>query len=146
MGLHSARWRVHCSAVDDVSLIEPSLRWLTGEGCEVNSEKGKSWHGSEQTIIETSVSGRKASSHALSRMGKESLQQLLDEGVSSRLDADKVLHIRISLAELVCGEVSLVREGNGEPTVKGRFKVESYPGQEIESVTIELIHELIVNA
>ena len=146
MGLHSARWRVHCSAVDDVSLIEQSLRWLTGEGCEVNSEKGKSWHGSEQPIIETSVSGRKASSHALSRLGKESLQQLLDEGISSRLDADKVLHIRISLAELVCGEVSLVREGNGEPTVKGRFKVESYPGQEIESVTIELIHELIVNA
>ena len=146
MGLHSARWRVHCSAVDEVSLIEQSLRWLTGEGCEVNSEKGKSWHGSEQTIIETSVSGRKASLHALSRLGKESLQQLLDEGISSRLDADKVLHIRISLAELVCGEVSLVREGNGEPTVKGRFKVESYPGQEIESVTIELIHELIVNA
>ena len=146
MGLHSARWRVHCSAVDDVSLIEQSLRWLTGEGCEVNSEKGKSWHGSEQTIIETSVSGRKASSHALSRMGKESLQQLLDEGVSSRLDADKVLHIRISLADIVGGDGSLVREGNGEPTVKGRFKVESYPGQEIESVTIELIHELIVNA
>ena len=146
MGLHSARWRVHCSAVDEVSLIEQSLRWLTGEGCEVNLEKGKSWHGSEQTIIETSVSGRKASSHALSRLGKESLQQLLDEGVSSRLDAAKVLHLRISLAELVCGEVSLVREGNGEPTVKGRFKVESYPGQEIESVTIELIHELIVNA
>ncbi len=146
MGLHSARWRVHCSAVDDVSLIEQSLRWLTGQACEVNLEKGKSWHGSEQTIIETSVSGRKASSHALSRLGKESLQQLLDEGVSSRLDADKVLHIRISLAELVCGEVSLVREGNVEPTVKGRFKVESYPGQEIETVTIELIHELIVNA
>ena len=112
MGLHSARWRVHCSAVDDVSLIEQSLRWLTGQACEVNLEKGKSWHGSEQTIIETSVSGRKASSHALSRLGKEGLQQLLDEGVSSRLDADKVLHIRISLAELVCGEVSLVREGN----------------------------------
>ena len=146
MGLHSARWRVHCSAVDDVPLIEQSLRWLTGGGCEVNLEKGKSWHGSEQTIIETSVSGRKASSHALSRLGKEGLQQLLDEGVSSRLDADKVLHIRISLAELVCGEVSLVGEGNSEPTVKGRFKVESYPGQEIESVTIELIHELIVNA
>ena len=146
MGLHSARWRVHCSAVDDVSLIEQSLRWLTGGGCEVNLEKGKSLHGSEQTIIETSVSGRKASSNALSRLGKEGLQQLLDEGVSSRLDAAKVLHIRISLAELVCGEVSLVGEGNGEPTVKGRFKVESYPGQEIESVTIELIHELIVNA
>ena len=146
MGLHSARWRVHCSAGDEVSLIEQSLRWLTGEGCEVNSEKGKSWHGSEQTIIETSVSGRKASSHALSRLGKESLHQLLDEGVSSRLAADKVLHIRISLAELVCEEVSLVIEGNDEPTVKGRFKVESYPGQDIESVTIELIHELIVNA
>ena len=122
------------------------IRDRTGGGCEVNLEKGKSLHGSEQTIIETSVSGRKASSNALSRLGKEGLQQLLDEGVSSRLDAAKVLHIRISLAELVCGEVSLVGGGNGEPTVKGRFKVESYPGQEIESVTIELIHELIVNA
>tara|TARA_B100000029_G_scaffold313729_2_gene306174 strand:- start:1152 stop:1592 length:441 start_codon:yes stop_codon:yes gene_type:complete len=146
MALHSARWRVHASAVDDVSLIEQSLCWLTGEGCEVNLEKGKSWHGSEQTIIETGVSGRKKSAHALSRLGKEGLQQLLDQGVSSRIDEDKVLHIRISLSKLVCGEISLVGEGKSEPTVKGRFKVESYPGQDVETVTIELIHELILEA
>ena len=146
MGLHSARWRVHASAVDDVPLIEKSLCWLTGEGCEVNLEKGKSWHGSEQTIIETSVAGRKISTHALSRLGKEGLQKLIDQGVSGRLDDDKVLHIRISLAKLVCGEVSLVGEEYGEPTAKGRFKVESYPGQDVESVTIELINELIVKA
>ena len=146
MGLHSARWRVHASAVDDVALIEQSLCWLTGEGCKVNLEKGKSWHGSEQTIIEASVSGRKASTNALSRLGKICLQQLADEGVSIRLDSDKVLHVRISLADLVCGKVSLVSETNGEATAKGRFKVESYPGQSVESVTADLIHELISRA
>ena len=137
MGLHSARWRVHASAVDDVALIEQSLCWLTGDGCKVILE---------QTIIEASVSGRRASTNALSRLGKIGLQQLADEGVSSRLDSDKVLHVRISLADLVCGKVSLVSETNGEATVKGRFKVESYPGQSVESVTLDLIHELISRA
>ncbi len=146
MGLHSARWRVHASAVDDVPLIEQSLNWLTGEDCEVDLEKGKSWHGSEQTIIEAKVSGRKASTNALSRLGKESLQQLVDEGISSRLDAEKVLHVRISLADLVCGEVSLVDDANREVSVKGRFKIESYPGQDVESVAAKLIHELIEKA
>ena len=146
MGLHSARWRVHASAVDDVALIEKSLVWLAGESCEINLERGKSWHGSEQTIVEAIVSGRKTSANALSRMSKESLQQLADEGVSSKLDGDKILHIRISLADLVCGEVSLVGEGNDEVTVKGRFKVESYPGQDVETVATELIHELIEKA
>jgi len=146
MGLHSARWRVHASAVDDVSLIEQGLRWLTGEGCEVNMEKGKSWHGSEQTIIEASISGRKASAYSLSRLGGEGLRNLLENGISNRLDEDKVLHIRISLAELVCGEVTIVSDDSSEATAKGRFKVESYPGQEVESVATGLIHELIEKA
>ena len=146
MGLHSARWRVHASAVDDITLIEQSLNWLTGEDCEIILEKGKSWHGSEQTIIEASVSGRKASSDALSRLGKGGLQKLADGGLSSRLDADKVLHVRISLADLVCGEVSVVGEDDSQATAKGRFKVESYPGQDVESVATELIHELMEKA
>ena len=146
MGLHSARWRVHASAVDDVSLIEQGLRWLTGEGCEVNMEKGKSWHGSEQTIIETSISGRKASAFALSRLGEEGLRYVLENGISNRLDEDKFLHIRISLAELVCGEVTVVSDDSSEATAKGRFKVESYPGQEVGAVVTRLIHELIEKA
>tara|TARA_B100000427_G_scaffold200075_1_gene166337 strand:- start:168 stop:605 length:438 start_codon:yes stop_codon:yes gene_type:complete len=144
MGLHSARWRVHASAVDDVILIQESLVWLTGDNCEIILEKGKSWHGSEQTIIEASVSGRKASMKALSKLGKDSLQELMDD-ISSRLDSDKVLHVRISLPDLVRGKVSLVTEGNDESTAKGRFKVESYPGQDVESVTTKLFHELIAN-
>ncbi|MFL2493166.1 MAG: RNA-binding domain-containing protein [Candidatus Thalassarchaeum sp.] len=146
MGLHSARWRVHASAVDDVPLIEQGLRWLTGEGCEVNVERGKSWHGSEQTIIEASISGRKASIYALSRLGEEGLRHLLENGITNRLDEDKVLHIRISLAELVCGEVTVVDDDSSEAAAKGRFKVESYPGQEVGSIATELIHELIEKA
>ena len=146
MGLHSARWRVHASAVDDVPLIQESLVWRTGDSCEIILEKGKSWHGSEQTIIETSVSGRKASINALSKLGKDGLQQLIDNGISSRLDSDKILHVRISLSDLVCGKVSLAGEGNYESTAKGRFKIESYPGQDVEAVTSKLFHELIANA
>ncbi|MAM99820.1 MAG: hypothetical protein CL986_02930 [Euryarchaeota archaeon] len=82
---------------------------------------------------------------ALSILGKDSLQQLMEGGVSSRLDSDKILHVRISLSDLVRGKVSLTTEGNDESTAKGRFKVESYPGQDVESVTTKLFHELIAN-
>jgi len=33
MGLHSATWRIHASAVADLGLLEGSLRWLAGDGC-----------------------------------------------------------------------------------------------------------------
>ncbi len=143
MGLHSATWRIHASAVDDLALLEGSLRWLAGEDCEMAVERGKSWHGSEQTILEATTKRKKDALQALARLGDETLTGLLEEGVSKRIDDEKVMHIRIGLSRLVRGEVALVTEDDAVATAKGQFKIEAYPGSEPSVVITETILSML---
>ena len=142
MGLHSATWRIHASAVDDLDLLEGSLRWLTGEDCELAVERGKSWHGSEQTILEATTKRKKDALQTLARLGDEALAGLL-EGVSKRIDDEKIMHVRIGLSRLVRGEVSLVTDDDAVATAKGQFKIEAYPGSEPSVVITETILSML---
>ena len=142
MGLHSATWRIHASAVDDLDLLEGSLRWLTGKDCELAVERGKSWHGSEQTILEATTKRKKDALQALARLGDEALAGLL-EGVSKRIDDEKIMHVRIGLSRLVRGEVSLVTDDDAVATAKGQFKIEAYPGSEPSAVITETVLSML---
>ncbi len=143
MGLHSATWRVHASAVDDLGLLEESLRWLAGDYCEMTVERDKSWHGSEQIVLETTTKRKKAALKALSRLGDGVLKGLLDEGVSKRIDDEKNMHIRIRLSDLVRGEVVLVSGDKSVAAAKGQFKIEAYPGSEPSDVISETILSML---
>ena len=143
MGLHSATWRIHARAVDDLDLLEGSLRWLTGEDCELAVERGKSWHGSEQTILEATTKRKKDALQALARLGNETLAGLLEEGVSKRIDDEKIMHVRIMLSRLVSGEVTLVTDDDAVATAKGQFKIEAYPGSEPSVVITETILSML---
>ena len=143
MGLHSATWRVHASAVDDLGLLEESLRWLAGYYCEMTVERDKSWHGSEQIVLETTTKRKKAALKALSRLGDGVLKGLLDEGVSKRIDNEKNMHIRIRLSDLVRGEVVLVSGDKSVAAAKGQFKIEAYPGSEPSDVIRETILSML---
>ena len=143
MGLHSATWRIHASAVDDLNLLEDSLRWLTGDDCNLTVEKDKSWHGSEQTVLEATTKRKKAALKALARLGDEVLERLLDEGVSRRIDDEKVMHVRIRLSNLVRGEIVIISEDDAVSVAKGQFKIESYPGSEPSDVITETILSML---
>ena len=115
------------------------MRWLTGEDCELVVERGKSWHGSEQTILEATTKRKKDALQALERLGDEALAGLLEEGVSKRIDDEKIMHVRIGLSRLVRGEVALVTNDDAVATAKGQFKIEAYPGSEPSAVITETI-------
>ena len=143
MGLHSATWRVHASAVDDLGLLEGSLRWLAGDGCELTTERGKSWHGSPQTIIQARISRKKAARESLARLGGAALASLVEEGLAKRIDEDKVMHVRVDLAKLVQGEVRLSPDGHSGATAKGQFKIGAYPGSDPADVMNDTIRSLL---
>ena len=143
MGLHSATWRIHASAVDDLGLLEESLRWLAGNDCNLTVEKDKSWHGSEQAVLEATTKRKKTALKALARLGDKMLERLLDEGVSGRIDDEKVMHVRIRLSNLVRGEIVLVSEDDSVAVAKGQFKIESYPGSEPSDVITEKILSML---
>ncbi|MEE2626235.1 MAG: hypothetical protein VX708_03265, partial [Candidatus Thermoplasmatota archaeon] len=60
-----------------------------------------------------------------------------------RIDSDKNLHIPKSLPMLVKGEIKLAKSGNIEASVKGIFKIESYPGSHPKDIATELIEAMI---
>ena len=74
------------------------------------------------------------------------MREILELGVQTRVDDNKFFHIRLELSELVRGDVSLANEKTVSSTVKGKFKIESYPGDSTIKVISNLIEELIDSA
>ena len=71
------------------------------------------------------------------------MRDIFELGVQARVDDNKIFHIRLELGKLVRGEVSLADEKTVSSTVKGKFKIESYPGDSTIEVISNLIEELI---
>tara|TARA_B100000965_G_scaffold236464_1_gene198150 strand:+ start:134 stop:562 length:429 start_codon:yes stop_codon:yes gene_type:complete len=142
MGLHSVSWRVNVSALDQIKLIEDSLKWIAGEKSSIEITKEKSFHGAEQFIIVAKNMKKKDSRESLEKLGKDVLKELL-ENIQLRIDEDKNFYVRLKLSELVKGEISLADRDTISSTVKGKFKIESYPGDSTIDVISNLIKELI---
>jgi RNA binding exosome subunit len=143
MGLHSVSWRVNVSALDQIELIEDSLRWIAGEKSSIEITKDKSFHGAEQFTIVAKNMKKKDSRKSLERLGVDVLKELLENNIQLRIDEDKNFYVRLKLSELVKGEISLADRNTISSTVKGKFKIESYPGDSTIDVISNLIKELI---
>ena len=143
MGLHSVSWRVNVSALDQIELIEDSLRWIAGEKSSIEITKDKSFHGAEQFTIVAKNMKKKDSRKSLERLGRDVLKELLENNIQLRIDEDKNFYVRLKLSELVKGEISLADRNAISSTVKGKFKIESYPGDSTIDVISNLIKELI---
>ncbi len=140
MSLHGGTWRVHSSAIDDIELITEALTWLAGEDSVIDVKSGKSALGAPQMTLVARLSRRDALK-SLGRISIGSLGRLLEEGLDARIDDEKVLHLRISISELVRGNARLC-ENDGDSVVKGRFKLEAYPGDDVVALATNLICEL----
>ena len=88
------------------------------------------------------IGRKKLARESLGRLGSETLQQLLSDGLEKRIDDDKNMHIRISLSKLVKGEVRLCTRDRSEAFVKGLFKIESYPGDNHLEIITELVRSM----
>tara|TARA_Y100000768_G_scaffold351132_1_gene301829 strand:- start:233 stop:517 length:285 start_codon:yes stop_codon:yes gene_type:complete len=79
---------------------------------------------------------------SLGRLDRVSIERILDSGLESMIDEDKYLHLRIDLAALSKGkgEVTLDKD---TMVVKGRFKLEVYPGQSAYEVARSIFEGLI---
>ena len=143
MGLHSVSWRVNVSALDQSELIQDSLKWIAGEKSSIEISKDKSFHGAEQYTIVAKNMKKKDSQKSLERLGEDVLKELLENNIQLRIDENKNFYGRLELSELVKGEISLADKNTVSSTVKGKFKIESYPGDSTIEVISNLIRELI---
>lgn len=142
MGILRAEWRIHACELDDIALIQKSLEWLSGIDDCVVWKKDKSFHGPPISIGMVKIGRKKLARESLGRLGSETLQQLLSDGLEKRIDDDKNMHLRISLSKLVKGEVRLCTRDRSEAFVKGLFKIESYPGDNHLEIITELVRSM----
>ncbi len=145
MSLHGVTWRVNASALDNMDLLEDSLRWISGDKSTINRSKDKSFHGSEQYSIVAQTQKKKEAIESLKKLGENVLIDILEEGIDKRIDDSKNLHIRLELSKLVAGEISLANKKTISSTVKGKFKIESYPGEDTSEVITKLIENILDN-
>jgi len=128
--------------MDDLEIIQSAMKQLSAVNSEVSWEKSKSYHGSPQTILEMRINNKKNAKQSLELLGKSLLNQLVENGIESQIDDDKNLHIRLSLSSLVAGKLSLAEGSEWTSAVKGKYKIESYPGQDPSEVLLGLISKI----
>ena len=128
--------------MDDLEIIQSAMKQLSAVNSEVSWEKSKSYHGSPQTILEMRINNKKNAKQSLELLGKSVLDQLVENGIESQIDDDKNLHIRLSLSSLVAGKLRLAEGSEWTSAVKGKYKIESYPGQDPGEVLLELISKI----
>ena len=128
--------------MDDLEIIQSAMKQLSAVNSEVSWEKSKSYHGSPQTILEMRINNKKNAKQSLELLGKSLLNQLVGNGIESQIDNDKNLHIRLSLSSLVAGKLRLAEGSEWTSAVKGKYKIESYPGQDPSEVLLELISKI----
>jgi hypothetical protein len=68
MSLHGVTWRVNASALDNIDLLEDSLKWISGKKSTINRSKDKSFHGSEQYSIVARTQKRKEAIESLKKL------------------------------------------------------------------------------
>ena len=142
MAIHGGSWRVHASAVDNITLITDSLEWLCGDKDGVRVQRIKSALGAPMYCLECKMKP-KVAKESLRKIDPVSLLEMLSEGLEPRIDEDKVLHIRIGLDGLVRGTPCIVRNKKFG-IVKGNFKLEVYPGQTPNDIAETLIKEVTI--
>ena len=131
MAVHNLMWVATSSAVGMKEVIQSALDWLTGDYAEIKCEKVRSYHGPKMVMMRAYVGNKKDATNAVCHLGADLLNSLGESNqLSDRIDESNTLHIRLDLAALVRGEIHLADESSLE-IVKGRIKLEVYPGQDV---------------
>ena len=141
MGVHHVSWKSTASGLEDEYIHAAALSWLVGDDDAIEIERMNSYHGSAIHIVSAELKRRGQATKSLARLGGFVLSQLKNE-LDSRMDDDNVIHIRLDLLELLAGRISLTVPGD-RPTVKGRAKLEVYPGNEPMDVAAETLEDAI---
>ena len=129
MSVHNVTWYATASGLGSTEVIEGALNWVTGGIAQISREKVKSYHGARMMMLRAQIGRKKAARESIPYMGAQILDFLAQsEDLISRIDEENVLHIRLSISSLVRGSIEF-SEGS-EEQVKGRIKLEVYPGQD----------------
>ncbi|MBT4059903.1 MAG: hypothetical protein HOE69_06325 [Euryarchaeota archaeon] len=138
--IHRLEWSVHASSVANIEAIADAMSWLIGDDELVDIEMTKSFHTSPMYIITAFATKKSEARVAITRLGPVILTEVADS-LEDRIDDENWLHLRIKLVDLVTGNLTLVSPHENVECVKGRMKLEIYPGNDVTEVAKKLLLE-----
>ena len=141
MGIHHVSWQSTASGIENEYIHAAALSSLVGDDEAVTIERMNSYHGSPIHLVTAELSKKGKATKSLARLGKEVLESIKSE-IGKRLDENNVLHIRLDLINLIAGKIELTIPGE-RPTVKGKAKLEVYPGNDSITVAISTLDDAI---
>ena len=141
MGIHHVSWQSTASGIENEYIHAAALSSLVGDDEAVSIERMNSYHGSPIHLVTAELSKKGKATKSLARLGKEVLESIKSE-IGKRLDENNVLHIRLDLINLIAGKIELTIPGE-RPTVKGKAKLEVYPGNDSITVAISTLDDAI---
>ena len=141
MSIHHISWQTTVSGIEDEGIFQDALAWLSGSDEFVNIERTTSYHGSNIHIAKVEISKKTQATKSLARLGSAALQELLFN-LEGRIDDDNCIYIRLDLDSLLAGEINISDPNKGR-TVKGKAKLELYPGDERHESAIKTIENAI---
>ena len=141
MGVHHVSWQTTASGVEDEYIHAAAIAWLVGDDELVEIERMDSYHGSPIHVVRAEIKNRSKATKSLSRLGPELLNELKND-LDNRMDDSNVIHIRLDLLDLLAGKITLTLPGE-RTTVKGRAKLEVYPGNVVDEVAFNTLDKAI---
>ena len=141
MSIHHISWQTTVSGIEDEGIFQDALTWLSGSDEFVNIESTTSYHGSNIHIAKVEISKKSQATKSLARLGSAALQELLFN-LEGRIDDDNCIYIRLDLDSLLAGQINISQPNKGR-TVKGKAKLELYPGDERLESAIKTIENAI---
>ena len=141
MGVHHVSWQTTASGVEDEYIHAAAIAWLVGDYELVEIERMDSYHGSPIHVVRAEIKNRSKATKSLSRLGPELLNELKND-LDNRMDDSNVIHIRLDLLDLLAGKITLTLPGE-RTTVKGRAKLEVYPGNVVDEVAFNTLDKAI---
>ena len=141
MGVHHVSWQTTSSGVEDEYIHAAAIAWLVGDDELVEIERMDSYHGSPIHVVRAEIKNRSKATKSLSRLGPELLNELKND-LDNRMDDSNVIHIRLDLLDLLAGKITLTLPGE-RTTVKGRAKLEVYPGNVVDEVAFNTLDKAI---
>ena len=139
MGVHHISWLATASGLEDENLLAEAMAWLIGDPESVRIEKTTSFHGSTVNLVTAELLRKGPATKSLARLGADAIDVILED-LELRIDNDNVLHIRLDVLELLAGRVEVCLPGS-RASIKGRTKLQVYPGENPHQVAISTLED-----
>ena len=107
---HWLRIETFCYATEKEELVAQTFQDLVGTD-EYQTDVSESEHGNQMLILQHMVTKQKEMDGIFSRLGKDLLQELLDD-LENRIDEDCVFYTRLDKQRAVCGEYRVAHHGD----------------------------------